>query len=1006
MSIEFTNPTALLFLVILPGVVYLLLGRRVPGRESRPSLSRTRALSVLAARLSILVLVTLALAGIRTRATSRDVAAIFLVDVSSSIARTEEQSTAAFINRAIDAAAPGDYLGIIAFGREPSVELAPTRKELLGDWRLTKLNSNPSGDFTDVESALRLASALVPQSATGRIVLMSDGNENVGSALRYTGLLNADRIEVSSLPLKTISEQQGESAEIAVREITGPELLSESEAFDLGVTVDATRESNAVLRLFRNDSLIAERQVHLMPSGSNAFVLPQRIEQKGFYTYRAQVESLRSDSFAQNNSAEALVMVAGRPKTLYLYGDTQPSAAITRVLKEGNFDADIRSAGGLPATIAGLHDFDLIIFDNVPAASISRDQMNAVKAYVHDLGGGFVMIGGDKSFGAGGYYKTPIEDVLPVSLDLRNKKHFPSLALVLVIDRSGSMNERQLGRAKIQLAAEAASAAVDTLSDRDSVGVIAFDDEAHPIVQLTGAENKKPIHKAIEGITALGGTNMYPGLKLAYDWLIKSDSEIKHIIVLSDGESQPGNFRQIARSIRDAGTSLSSVAVGDTADLALMRMLADAGGGRYYEAGDPQSLAAIFTREAFLASGAAVVEEPFVPVQKQPAQATSGIDWGRAPRLLGYAGAAEREPATPGATPPAVTALVSHKDDPIYAVWQFGLGRSAAFTPDLKPRWASEWMNWPGLGQFATQMLRDVVRRSAVSGEYSLEPRLLFSETREGARLGQLSVNAFAADGRFKNDLRLHARIVAPGLSSTEVDLDQTEAGHYEASFPATERGSYLVNFFDERGQSLAITGAVKGYSREYTISPPDLEFLRQVAETTGGRLISAADAVKSDASAVLFENRQPRSTPREIWRSILIAAILLLPLDVGLRRIHITREDMNAAAQAVTSRSGAVLRAVFGIHQPAQVAAGHESVGRLKASRRRVRLRGADHRGVEDASTREVIEEVTVSSPKSGGSRPVIGDLPVGEEGEQESKPADQASLAGHLLRIKKKRE
>ncbi|HEU4391609.1 MAG TPA: VWA domain-containing protein, partial [Blastocatellia bacterium] len=170
MSIEFTNPTALFLLVVLPAAVYLLLGRRVPGRNSRPSISRPRALSVLVARLAIIVLVILALAGIRTKAVSKDVAVIFLVDVSSSIARTEEKTAALFINRVIDAAAPGDYIGIIAFGREPSVELAPTRRELLGEWRLTKLNSNPPGDYTDVESALRLASALIPQTATGRIV--------------------------------------------------------------------------------------------------------------------------------------------------------------------------------------------------------------------------------------------------------------------------------------------------------------------------------------------------------------------------------------------------------------------------------------------------------------------------------------------------------------------------------------------------------------------------------------------------------------------------------------------------------------------------------------------------------------------------------------------------------------------------------------------------------------------------------------------------------------------
>jgi Mg-chelatase subunit ChlD len=762
-----------------------------------------------------------------------------------------------------------------------------------------------------------------------------------------------------------------------------------------------------MLRLFRNDSLISEREVHLMPSGTNAFVLPQRIDQKGFYTYSARIESLRSDVFAQNNSAEALVMVAGRPKTLYLYGDTQPSLALTRVLREANFDADVRSAGGLPSTIAGLHDFDLVILDNVPASAISKEQMSAVKAYVHDLGGGFIMIGGDKSFGAGGYYKTPIEDVLPVSLDIRNRKHFPTLALVIVIDRSGSMNERQLGRAKIQLAAEAASAAVDTLSERDSVGVIAFDDDAHPVVQITNAENKVPIHSAIEAITALGGTNMYPGIKMAYEWLLQNDAQLKHIIVLSDGESQPGNFRHIARSIRESGITLSTVAVGETADFTMMKMLADAGAGRYYEAGDPQSLSAIFTREAFLASGAAIMEEPFVPILKQSSQATSGIDWSRAPRLLGYAGVAEREPATEGVQPPATTALVSHKDDPVYAVWQYGLGRSAAFTSDLKPRWAAEWMNWSGLGQFATQMMRDVVRRSSPGGEYSIEPRVHFSETREGAQLGQLSVDALTIDGRYKNDLRLHARVVRPDLTSDEFNLGQTEAGHYETSFPAGARGAYLINLFDERGKSLAITGAVRNYSREFAIAPADLELLRRVAESAGGRLFSGAEASSTDASTSLFERRQPRSTSREIWRLLLVTAVLLLPIDVGLRRIYVTREDLHAAAESLFSRLDAVARTVFG-SRSAAATEGHASVGRLKASRRRVRLRGEGGKPAQPSGLGSESFEPAARPESAIGGPPTAAEvrLESNESASGSVGPVNQGTLAAHLLRIKKKRE
>jgi Mg-chelatase subunit ChlD len=658
----------------------------------------------------------------------------------------------------------------------------------------------------------------------------------------------------------------------------------------------------------------------------------------------------------------------------------------------------------LPGKLAGLHDYDLIILDNVAADQLSRQQMTSLRAYVHDLGGGFVMVGGDQSFGAGGYYRTPVEDLLPVSLDVRNKKHLPSLALVLVIDKSGSMAEQQLGRSKIELAAEAASAAVDTLSERDSAGVIAFDDQARPVFQLARAEDKKAVHRAIQGVAAGGGTAIHPGLKMAYDWLGASDAQLKHVILLSDGESQPGNFRQIARSMSDAGITLSSVAVGESADFALMKLLADIGGGRYYEAGDPQSLAAIFSREAFLASGAAIVEEPFVPLLKAPSQATAGIDWAGAPRLLGYSGTAERQPQVEGAQPPAVTALVSHRDDPVYAVWQYGLGRAAAFTPDLKPRWAAGWMNWAGFGQFVTQMLRDVVRRGSGPGEFSVEPRITFEQTRDGAHRGQISVEALTADGRFKNDLRLRARVVAPDLGASEVDLEQTASGRYEAVFPAPARGAYLINLFQQGGEALAVTGSVKSYSPEFAVAAAETGTLARIAGATGGSIIDDSLAVSGRGTeSDLFGRRVPKSSPREIWQSLLVIALVLLPIDVGLRRVHITADDAAGAVAAVREKLVAFGDSITGRSRAPAEAEAVEDIGRLKASRGRLRLREAPARLQDGRVTGDravgASKSVTAPAVEQQGAASITGRL--GEPG-----PESEESLAGKLLEAKKKRE
>src|SRR5437868_8636299 len=336
MKIEFTNPWALVLLALIPVAVYF-------ARHSLANLSRQRGRASIIVRVVILLLVVLALAGLRIRTSSRDVALLFLVDVSASVAQDSRQFVFDAINGEINRAGPRDYVGVIAFGREPAVELAPTRKETLGDSRIKEIASNAPRDYTDIAAALRLAAALVPEDATGRLVLISDGNENLESASDEAQLLRASGTEVFTRSLNTTSERNEARGEVAIRQLDVPQSLAEGESFDLKVTVDSTRDSAATLRIYRNDSVVSERAVQLTANGENVFLLPQRGDQKGFFTSRAEVEAA-ADTFQQNNSREAFAIVEGKPKTLYLYGDPKPSVGMLRVLAEGNFIADVRPA--------------------------------------------------------------------------------------------------------------------------------------------------------------------------------------------------------------------------------------------------------------------------------------------------------------------------------------------------------------------------------------------------------------------------------------------------------------------------------------------------------------------------------------------------------------------------------------------------------------------------------------------------------------------------------------
>ncbi|MFL6216925.1 MAG: VWA domain-containing protein [Blastocatellia bacterium] len=978
MKIEFTNPWALVLLALIPLAVYF-------ARHSLANLSRQRGRASLVVRVVIVLLTVLALAGLRVRSSSRDVALLFLVDVSASVAQDSRAAVLDAINAEINRAGPRDYVGVVAFGREPAVELAPTRKETLGDWRIKEIASNPPRDYTDIAAALRLAAALVPEDATGRLVLISDGNENLESAGQEAQLLRASGVEVFTRSINTTTARNEARGEIAIRELDAPPQLAEGESFDLKVTIDSTRDTEATLRVYRNDSVVSERGVQLTASGENVFILPQRVEQKGFFTYRAEVEAINADTFQQNNTREAFAIVEGKPKTLYLYGDPSPSQGVLRVLAEGSFVADVRAAAAVPTTLAGFQNYDLVIYDNVPASVMTPAQMKMVQSYVRDLGGGFVMIGGDQSFGPGGYYKTPVEEVLPVSLDVRQKKHFPALAIALVIDKSGSM----LG-SKIEMALEASSATVDFLSERDSVGVIAFDSDAYAVVNLTKVEDKKAIIDKIGTIQALGGTNMYPGIKMAYDWLQASDAQIKHIIVMSDGQSEPGDFRGIARSVREAGMTLSTVALGDDPDFDTMKFLADVGGGRFYAADTPDKLPRIFTREAFLASKSTIIEEPFVPRFVRASQATNGIDWTSAPQLGGYVGTAERDPVKS----PAITALMSDKDDPVYAVWQYGLGRAAAFTSDAKSRWAAQWMNWSGFGQFWTQALRDVLRRQ---GSTELQPRVEINAGR-----GHVTVEAASAEGEFKNDLRLKAHIIAPDFTATDIPLEQTAAGRYEGDFPATLRGAYLASVSEEGGAPAPVTGAVNSYSPEFSIVASDTNLLAQISEATGGASLSALTGDAPQASEInLFERRAARTIPHEIWQALMLVALLLLPLDVGLRRVHLSREQIEQAREWVRSR----LRRRVPLALDSEAAA---SLAGLKEARSRVRLNDAPVEITAAAPTPVIEITQRTAAADNGAQVSKVSKPPQPADAvarPSATAPAQDTPLASRLLDARKKR-
>ena len=531
----------------------------------------------------------------------------------------------------------------------------------------------------------------------------------------------------------------------------------------------------------------------------------------------------------------------------------------------------------MPESLADLQNYELLVLSNVPATSLSQRQMELARTYVQDLGGGFMMLGGDQSFGLGGYYKTVLEEILPVRSDFEKEKEKPSLGMVLVIDKSGSM-----GGEKIEMAKEAAKSAAELLGPRDQLGVIAFEGNFYWVSDLQSASNKGRIIDDISRIEAGGGTVMYPAMEEAYNALVGATAKLKHVIVLTDGISSPGDFEGIAQSMASSRITCSTVAVGEGCDGKLLEEIARIGQGRYFEAMEPSSLPQIFAKETMTASKSAINEQPFVPQVVRPTQVLADIDFETAPFLLGYV-----------VTRPKATCefiLATESGDPLLAWWRYGLGTTVAFTSDAKSRWGAEWLTWPGFSKFWAQVVRQSMRKNDVKG--------VIVDVKQERRRATVSLDAIDPAGKFLNRADTEVTVIDPQLGQQKLEMKQTSPGRYVAEFETPLSGAYHLNMTQKTAGGTLLhqqtRGLIVGYPDELRLYPTNNELLTMLATTTGGRFnpppeeLFQTDPTSSDLQSPGQQESKPRTVRRTtpLWPFLIATACLLFLLDVALRRI------------------------------------------------------------------------------------------------------------------------
>ncbi|HKQ71417.1 MAG TPA: VWA domain-containing protein, partial [Polyangiaceae bacterium] len=827
-----------------------------------------QALSVFL-RLSFLCLLALSLAQVARTEKAEKVCTVFLVDVSDSVTDEALGDAKAAIAAALLRRKKDDLARVVTFAHRPRfVEMdEPSTAPSLVRHDADKATHLGAG--TNIEAALQLAYGLYPPGYLRHAVVFTDGVETEGDFLAEASRAQKFGVKVSTVPYK-----RPVPGEIAIQRLRVPDRVKVGEPFEVHADVYASRAGQAKATLYQGEALNGldgAREIRLAP-GVNDVVFKSVVRVGGEVTYRLSLDPSSEDKFPENNRVAVTVDVPGRPSVLYVDGEPGKATPLSTALERQGFDVDVRAPASFPGSLREMERYDFVILSDTPAEQISLSSQELIESYLRELGGGFLFAGGPNGYGPGGWYHTAIERVLPVRMDAERKKDMPSVAMSLVIDRSGSMTGLPLEMAK-----QASRAAVDALAADDLVEIIAFDSTPTRYVKMQPARNRSRIQNDVSRIQAGGGTEIFPALDAAYQDLSVVQARKKHVILLTDGRASSGGVRDLVQTMAAESITVTTVGLGNEVDDQLLSMIKDFGGGRYHKVPDPNNLPKIFTREAEMIAKSAVTLDYFPVRQVSPADFLRGIDIATSPLLAGYT-------ATKMKPPPAQEILVNpDHDDPILARWRVGLGYSLAWTSDVKSRWAADWTRWPGFTQFWGQLVHEHMRQKKRS---ELEMK---TEVYGGAV--HAVVDAFNADDRFDNDLesKLTVQGPEPGGTSRVLPLRQTAPGRYEASFTLERYGSFVLRAEharrtdDGRASPVAVSyGHVSNpYPPEYASFEPNLGLLGRAAETTGG--------VRDPDLALAFDPAGDSVTFHEdLWPRFVGAAVVFLVLDLLVRRVRL----------------------------------------------------------------------------------------------------------------------
>jgi uncharacterized membrane protein len=950
--LEVGEPVWLLLLVLLPVVVWLSF-------RSLGGLGPVRRWLAIGLRCALVLFLILALAEVRLRHPNETVTVIFLVDRSLSIPEEWEadpvdrtkridrrwERIKTFINDAVENRGPGhayDKAGVIVFGRGPRLELPPAEVKRLN---FKEIFSTVDRGYTDIGAAVKLALASFPEGTGKRIVLLSDGNENLGNAEEQIRIARNNGVQLDVVPLAAGYRNENE---VLVQSVEAPNLTEQSSHVPIRVLLRSYNPRPVVGTLTLSQIVDGQAAQHVPPSpmeivlrpGLTPFSFRQMLtNREQSYTYEAKFEPrgvlddrgrLLADGLAgdrvENNRATTHVIARGQRLILLV----EPKANDHRLLlnrletigASSRFKVHGIEAQRLPAEKEALAVFlskyDCVILANVPAEMVSDDQQEILRSNTYDQGCGLIMIGGPESFGAGGWQGTPVEKALPVDCEIKSLKVQGKGGLVLIMHASEMADGNRWQK-------EIAKLAIKKLSPVDEVGVLYFDFNTrwHIPLQAIGS-HRESLLRLVDKMAPGDMPEFDTGLQMAFNSLTEPERLLatRHVIIISDGDPTQTN-QGLLQKMRERKVTVTTVGVathGAPQDQALAT-IAKSTGGRFHKVTNPKALPAIYIKETRLVGQSFVDERRFTPSLQFKSGPTEKLP-DELPPLYGFVRTTRKE-AFPPVQVPILGPSVADQEFPVLAYWNYGLGKAAAFTSDARTQppdrrfWDRDWADSEIYLKFWEQVVNWSLR-AVETGKTTMA-----TEYQDGKV--KVTIDARDADNKPLTDLRFKVGVTSPSPVLGEgaptplgtIKFEQKNSGVYEAQFKADEAGSYFINVQAVRsvetvkdGEKVTAEEFVDGvrggvtipYSPEFSDMESNAPLLEQLCALTSGQVYKDDDAALAQvaASGQVFRltGLPPSRNLQPIWYWLLLLAGICLFFDVAVRRIAIDLREVAALAQ------------------------------------------------------------------------------------------------------------